>query len=402
MKTINLILITIIAVSISACVNTNETNTKPDVFSATPYTIPDIQYFPKNLNVPEDNPMSYEGIELGKYLFYDGRLSGSSHKDSLMSCGTCHIQENAFECGLDNPSFTNGRTHGRPSVEYPEGKPTPHYMMPIFNLVYNNNGYLWNGFVDENNEMTGNEDYNVPAEDAYHFKNIESLVWMSITAPHEMNSTIERSVNMISELDMYKPMFKKAFGTEEVTYDRISKAIAQFIRSIISSNSRFHQFIRKEDELSESEMRGHNLFFSEDADCFHCHAGSILMTNNEYFNNAKDTQFADKKDRYSVSGDPMDIGAYRAPTLLNIELTAPYMHDGRFKTLDEVIDFYSEGLVYSDFTHPLMKYVRDNGVQMSPQEKEDLKAFLLTLTDHQLINDPQYACPPELIEWTGR
>ena len=127
------------------------------------------------------------------------------------------------------------------------------------------------------------------------------------------------------------------------------------------------------------------------------------MTTNEYFNNAKDVTFkSEDNDRHSITDDPMDIGAYRAPSLINIELTAPYMHDGRFSSLDEIIDFYSEELVYSDFVHPLMKNVRQKGVQLNDEDKAALKAFLLTLTDHEMIESPQYACPPELKEWSGQ
>lgn len=372
-------------------------------FKTTPYIIPEAEYFPKNLNIPADNPMTVEGVELGRYLFYDGRLSGNTAKDQLMSCATCHIQEHGFEVGIDNPKYIGGKTFGLPTAEFPEGEPTPNFMLPLVNEVYNNNGYLWNGFVNESNEYEGNEAVNVPAEKQFNFKNIESLVWMSITAPHEMNSTIEKSVAAIEAVPMYKAKFNAAFGTEEVTYDRISKAIAQFVRSIVSQNSKFHKYLRQQAELTVQEKLGHDLFFSEDADCFHCHGGSVLMTTNEYFNNAKDVTFdPEDRDRHAVSGDPMDVGAYRAPSLINIELTAPYMHDGRFKTLDEVIEFYSEGLVYSDYVHPLMKNVRQKGVQLDATEKAALKAFLLTLTDHELIKSPQYTCPDELKSWSGQ
>ena len=347
--------------------------------------------------------MTVEGVELGRYLFYDGRLSGNTAKDQLMSCASCHIQEHGFEVGIDNPKYIGGKTFGLPTEEFPEGKPTPNFMLPIVNEVYNSNGYLWNGFVNESNEYEGNEAVNVPAEKQFNFKNIESLVWMAITAPHEMNSTIEKSVAAIEAVPMYKAKFKAAYGTEEVTYDRISKAIAQFVRSIVSQNSKFHKYLRQQAELTVQEKLGHDLFFSEDADCFHCHGGSVLMTTNEYFNNAKDISFdPEGRDRHAVSGDPMDVGAYRAPSLINIELTAPYMHDGRFKTLDEVIDFYSEGLVYSDYVHPLMKNVRQKGVQLDATEKAALKAFLLTLTDHELIKSPQYTCPDELKSWSAQ
>jgi cytochrome c peroxidase len=378
-----------------SCGSETVDNIEEETFSPTPYTISEVAYFPKKLNIPMDNPMTVEGVDLGRYLFYEGRLSGNTSKNSLMSCATCHIQENGFEVGIDHPKYEGGRTFGL------TGEPTPNYMPPIVNTVYNHNGYLWNGFVNESNNLTGSE--KVPDEDVYNYKNIESLVWMSITAEHEMNSTIEKSVAAIDAIPMYKEKFKAAFGTEEVNYDRISKAIAQFVRSIVSHDSKFHRYLRKEAELTTQEKRGHDLFFSEDADCFHCHGGSVLMTTNEYFNNAKDTSFdAEVRDRHSVTGDAMDVGAYRAPSLINIELTAPYMHDGRFKTLDEIIDFYSDGLVYSDYVHPLMKNVRQNGVQLNDDDKTALKAFLLSLTDHEMTQNPAYACPPDLKEWSGQ
>ena len=389
--------------AIWSCSSDGTENVQIEAFSPTPYVIPEVAYFPKNLNIPADNPMTIEGVELGRYLFYDGRLSGNTSKNMLMSCATCHIQQNGFEVGLDHPKYIDGKTFGLPTASHPEGESTPNYMLPIVNSVYNQNGYLWNGFINGSNDYKGSEAHNVPAEDDFHFKNIESLVWMSITATHEMNSTIEKSVGAINAIPLYKSKFKAAFGTEDVTYDRISKAIAQFVRSIVSHNSKFHKYLRQEAELTTLEKRGHDLFFSEDADCFHCHGGSVLMTTNEYFNNAKDVTFGQEdRDRHAISGDAMDIGAYRAPSLINIELTAPYMHDGRFKSLDEVIDFYSSGLVYSDFVHPLMKNVRQQGVQLDNDDKSALKAFLLSLTDHEMIHNPQYNCPPELKEWNGQ
>ncbi len=378
-----------------SCGSDTPDNIQEETFSPTPYVIPEAAYFPTKLNIPLDNPMTVEGVDLGRYLFYDGRLSGNTDKSKLMSCATCHIQKNGFEAGIHNPRFPEGKTFGL------SGKPTPNYILPLVNTVYNNNGYFWNGFINESNSNTGSS--KVADSEEFHYRNLESVVWMSITAEHEMNSTIEKSVAAINAIPMYKEKFKAAFGTEEVTYDRISKAIAQYVRSIVSHNSKFHKYLRKEAELTTQEKRGHDLFFSEDADCFHCHGGSVLMTTNEYFNNAKDASFDLKdRDRHSITGDAMDIGAYRAPSLINIELTAPYMHDGRFKSLDEIIDFYSEGLVYSDYVHPLMKNVRTQGVQLSDEDKAALKAFLLTLTDHELINNPAYACPPELKEWSGQ
>jgi cytochrome c peroxidase len=141
-------------------------------------------------------------------------------------------------------------------------------------------------------------------------------------------------------------------------------------------------------------------------DCFHCHGGSgnPLFTTNLFYNNGKDSVFTgstfDPRDRYAFTADPQDIGAYKAPTLRNLAFTAPYMHDGRFGTLDEVIDFYSEGVVWSPSISPLMHQVPNGGAQFTPAEKADLKAFLLSLTDSTLITSPELARPAVMPDGT--
>lgn len=360
---------------------------------ATPYTLEIPKGFPTDVNIPSDNPLTVEGIKLGRYLFYDGRLSGRDHPDSLMTCATCHVQSSAFEIGANNARFPDGHPYGLTGIY------TPHYPLPLFNLVFNNEAYLWNGLISKDNPNLGLAPYGIPPEPQYHLKNIESLVWMGIVAPHEMHGTVAMTENMIRSIDIYPPMFKAAFGTDEINIDRISKAIAQFIRTIISSNSKFDRVLRGEDNFSAPEARGLTLFTTEQgADCFHCHGipGNPLMTTNGFYNNAKDTIFNDPRDRYGVTKNPRDHGAYKATTLRNIELTGPYMHDGRFKTLDEVIDFYSEGLIYSEYAHQYMHKVfppYGQGAMLNPQEKADLKAFLLTLTDNTLLTNPDYSNP---------
>lgn len=359
----------------------------------TPYNMVIPQGFPTKLNIPADNPMTVEGVALGRYLFYDGRLSGRDHPDSLMSCFTCHIQENSFEVGYSNPAFPDGHPHGLTGVK------TPHVVLPFINLVFNTEGYLWNGMINEENPNLGSASYGIPAEEQYHMRNLESLVWMGIAAKHEMNGKPDKTVAMIKSIAMYPPLFKAAFGTEEVTYERISKAIAQFLRTLISSDSKFDKVLRGEDNFTDSERRGYVLFTTEQgADCFHCHGGlgNPLMTTNLFYNNAKDTIFNDPRDRYAYTKTDRDRGAYKATTLRNIELQGPYMHDGRFTTLDEVINFYSEGLVYSDYVNPLMHKVFPPygvGAQLTPSEKADLKAFLLTLTDYTFLNNPKFSNP---------
>ena len=156
--------------------------------------------------------------------------------------------------------------------------------------------------------------------------------------------------------------------------------------------------MRGEVQLSSSELSGLVLFTTEQgADCFHCHGGdgNPLFTTYLFYNNGKDTVFTDPNDRFSVTGNPMDKGAYLAPSLRNCELTGPYMHDGRYQTLDQVIDFYNSGLHWSPSISPLMHKVNQGGAHLTVSQKADLKAFLLTLTDHTLLTNPDYG-PPDV------
>ena len=324
--------------------------------------------------------MTVEGVTLGRFLFYDGRLSGRTDPDSMMSCANCHIQANSFVCGINNPKYTNGHPFGITGIL------TPHYMLPMINLVWADHGYLWNGAVSEAN----------PASQT---RNLEDVVWMAILAPHEIHGDTNRTKALIQSIKGYPDLYKKAFGSETVTIKNTGKAIAQFVRTLISANSKFDRFLNGAEQLTISERNGFVLFMTEQGgDCFHCHGGdgNPLFTTNLFYNNGKDTVFDDIRDRYHVTLDPSDIGAYKAPTLRNLAFTAPYMHDGRFKTLDEVIDFYSSGVVWSPSISPLMHHVATHGVQLLPQQKADLKAFLLTLTDSSFVTNPDYSRPPKM------
>lgn len=355
-----------------------------DVKPATPYILSIPKYFPTNLNIPADNPLTVEGIELGRNLFYDGRLSGSNNPDSMMSCGTCHLQSRSFECGIDHPIFKGGHTFGVTGI------PTPHVMLPLINLVWNKSGYLWSGLISEANPVVAH-------------RKLEDIVWMVVTAKNEIAGDTNRTKAAIQKIPGYSQMFERAFGSPIVTMAAIDKAIAQFLRILISSDSKFDRYLRGEEQLSNSELNGYVLFVTEEGgDCFHCHggAGNPLFTTNLFYNNGKDTEFNDPLDRYSVTGELTDKGAYKATTLRNIELTGPYMHDGRFKTLQEVLDFYSEGIKYSSWVHPLMHHVNDGGVQLTSAEKADLISFLKTLTDQTFLNNPAYAPPAKFPDGT--
>lgn len=353
---------------------------KDTAYKPTPYQINIPLYFPTQLNIPADNPMTVEGIELGRYLFYDGRLRGAAGpSDSLMSCGTCHLQQNSFVCGI-SAKYPNGHPYGVTGIL------TPHTMLPMINLVWCNTGLLWNGLIRPDNPTVSK-------------RRLEDLVWMGVYAPHEMKSDSNKSIAMIQSIPGYANLFKKAFGTPEITFRRISYAIAQFIRSLISADSKFDRYLKGQVNLTDDERAGFILFVTEEgADCFHCHGGegNPLFTTNLFYNNAKDSVFNDSRDRFAVTGNPQDHGAYKAPTLRNIEVRAPYMHDGRFKTLDEVINFYSDSLVMSPYVSTLMHKMNQGGAHLTPLQKSQLKAFLFTLTDYTFINDPKLGPPANM------
>ena len=317
----------------------------------TPYNLQIPKGFPTVLNIPADNPMTVEGMELGRLLFHDPHLCGylGSEPDSLMSCSTCHRRECNYDIGTDNPRFPDGKPKGRST-----GKPTIHNVMPLMNLVFNHEGYLWNGLISSDNPNP-------------EMRTIEDIVRMAIIADDEMCGTEASAVAAIKADSKYPPLFKKAFGTEEITIERIEKAIAQYVRSLIACNSKFDRYLQGKEQLTPHELHGY-----------------VLFTTNLFYNNGLDNVFTDSHDRSSVTGDPHDRGAYRAPSLRNVSRSAPYMHDGRFQTLDEVLEFYNSDVQNSPYISPLMHHVNDGGVRLTPSEIADLKAFLLTLTDDSI------------------
>lgn len=177
---------------------------------------------------------------------------------------------------------------------------------------------------------------------------------------------------LFQSLDGYPELFYKAFGSETVTFKNIERAIAQFVRTLVSADAPFDRFLRGEYQLTSSELNGYVLFTTEEgADCFHCHGGggNPLFTTHLFYNNGKDSLFTDPLDRFGLTGEIADLGKYKAPTLRNISLSGPYMHDGRFATLDEVIEFYSHHVVLSETIDPLMHHVLRGGVQLTPSER---------------------------------
>jgi len=304
--------------------------------------------------IPNDNPLTEEGIALGKKLFFDRRLS----KNNAKSCASCHNPDNAFS---DITQFSVGV----------EGQIGTRNAMPLFNLAWNfGDRFAWDG-----KEL-----------------GLERQVFEPVRNPIEMHSDWTELENKLQQDAQYPTLFLQAFGTSTIDSTLVAKAIAQFERTLISGNSKFDQYLLGNADLTPEELNGFNVFMEEArGDCFHCHGSNNnpLWTDNDFHNNGLDATFTDLG-LGAVTGDPNDNGKFKTPSLRNLAFTAPYMHDGRFATLEEVIDFYSEGLQASSTIDPLMKQINQGGVQLIPQDRADLKAFLLTLTDNDFVNNPAF------------
>ena len=331
-------------------------DTDPDDYVTTPYVL-DIPAGlpPMDQFIPADNPMTFEGVALGRRLFYDPILSG----DDTQACADCHVQEDGFS---DSNPFSEGIT----------GDEGNRNAMAIINLGWNQFGFFWDGRAGT----------------------LEDQALGPVVNPIEMNATwpeVEAKLNSHSE---YPTLFKQAYDIDVIDSLHVAKAIAQFERTLISGNSRFDKWYNQQAiQLTEQEIRGFVLYTTEQADCFHCHGLGGLITDNRYHNNGMDTDFSADEGRYLVTGNDGDKGKFRTPTLRNIELTAPYMHDSRFFTLEQVVEHYSEHVIQSATLDPLMELVGVGGAQLTQAEKEDLVAFLKTFTDTEFANNPDFSNP---------
>ncbi|QNJ97336.1 cytochrome-c peroxidase [Constantimarinum furrinae] len=354
----NFILYILITCLLISCKKDDESG--DDGYMATPLELQVPPLFEDKLLppvIPADNPQTVEGVALGRKLFFDPILSA----DNTMACASCHSPSSGFS---DSRQFSIGI----------DGIAGRRNSMPLFNLAWNyTENFFWDGraVTLENQALE-------PVED-----------------PIEMHNTWPEAVASIQADTEYPELFQDAFGTTTVDRTLVTKAIAQFVRTLISANSKFDRYTMGTAQLTPSELNGLNVFMDENrGDCFHCHGNpnSPLWTDNIFHNNGLDESFTDRG-RGEVTGDPREFGTFKSPSLRNLAYTAPYMHDGRFETLEEVINHYSEGLVYSSTIDPLMKKVDQGGVQLSEQDKADLKAFLLTLSDPSFISNPAFQNP---------
>lgn len=318
----------------------------------TPYSFKMASTFPVPA-LPRDNPLTQERVALGERLFHDPALS----RDGTLSCASCHPRESAFS---DPRQFSLGV----------QNRTGPRHSMPLFNLAWKTS-FFWDGRAPS----------------------IREQVLVPIQDHQEMDETLE---NVAAKLRKTASAdFERAFGTPEVTPQRIGLALENFLLTLTSHNSKFDRAMRGAERLNPDEQRGFELFMMEreprmgslGADCFHCHGGS-LFTDHQFRNNGLPI---DEKDlgRFKVTQSALDRGAFATPSLRNIALTAPYMHDGRFKSLAEVLDHYSEGVQRTDTLDPNLAKHPDGGLHLNAEDKRALIAFLNTLTDKAFEAVPQ-------------
>lgn len=314
--------------------------------ASTPFAFPARAAFPVPA-LPPDNPLTHERIALGRRLFHDATLS----RTGTVSCASCHPQATAF---ADPRRFSPGV----------EGRTGTRQSMPLFNLAWKTR-FFWDGRAPSLRAQAL-----IPIQD--HLEMDDSLE--SVAAKLQRTSTTH---------------FEKAFGTPHVTPERIGLAIENFLLTLTSQDSKFDRAMRGEDRLSAEEQRGFDLFMMEreprmgsmGADCFHCHGGP-LFTDHQFRNNGLAITGSDLG-RFRVTRSTLDRGTFATPSLRNIALTAPYMHDGRFQTLEEVLDHYSEGVQRTDTLDSNLAKHPDGGLHLTVEEKHALIAFLKSLTDPQ-------------------
>jgi len=320
-------------------------------------------YFGNRINVSDDNVTTKQGVYLGRRLFYETRLSANNS----LSCGSCHIQSRAFTDGM---KFSVGVDNNN----------TSRNTMALVNLLWNRK-FFWD------------------ARSA----SLEEQASFPMTNPHEMGQSLAVSVKKLQSTSYYPKLFKEVFGDEQVTGDGIVKALAQFERTLISADSRYDRYLSNSVKLSASEMRGMLLFNTapnpdkliRGANCAHCHGGPKNYLE-LFHNNGLDSIYKDTGIEM-ITNLPGDNGRFKVPTLRNIALTAPYMHDGRFASLDEVVEHYSEHIKNSNSLSAFLQNesnVKGSlSLKLSSGEKKDLVAFLNTLTDSTFIKNPEFSNP---------
>lgn len=299
----------------------------------------------------EANPPTDIGFELGKKLFYDGKLSSNG----FISCGFCHEQKFAFT------HHGHQFSHGIDDLEGTRNTPA------IQNMAFFNE-FSWDGGAT----------------------NLDLFPIKPITNEVEMGETVSNVVNKLKQDKEYQELFTKAFENGEVNNENFFKALAQFMVMMVSSNAKYDQYVRQEEGVTftDEEELGLQIFKNK---CASCHATDLFSDGSFRNNGLPPNPSINDLGRMEVSGSEQDKYKFKVPSLRNVALTAPYMHDGRFGTLENVLEFYNSGMVTSETLDPSLTDNNTIGIALNENEKQALLSFLNTLTDEKFINDSRFA-----------
>ncbi|WP_452231884.1 cytochrome-c peroxidase [Lacinutrix sp. MEBiC02595] len=333
---------------VSSCSKDSET----EVYVPVPIQVEWPENFPEMAYNLDNNPLTEAGFELGKDLFYEGKLSSNG----AIACAFCHEQAFAFTHHGHNLSHgVNGGIGFRNA-------------QPIQNLAYQTS-FMWNGSASH----------------------LDLQPIIPITSEIEMGETLSNIIEKLSADSQYQEKFARAFGDGEVSTENMLKALSQFMVMMISSNSTYDKYVRQEDNvtLTTMELDGLNTFQQK---CTSCHA-TDLFTDQTFRNNGLPVNpLLNDTGRFEILEDPNDLYKFKVPSLRNIEVTGPYMHDGRFATLEVVLDFYDAGAVDNgNVDSSLLRDDNSYGITLNNYEKESLIAFLKTLTDNEFLEDERFS-----------
>lgn len=301
-------------------------------------------HFPQATYTFENNPVTKDGFLLGRKLFYDPMLS----RDGSVACGSCHLQATAFADGVQHPV----------SIGIDDRKGTRN-APALTNLAFVKE-YFWDGGVTH----------------------LDFVPINALTADFEMDSELPELITKLNANDAYRAAFKAAFGIDEITTPYMLYALSQFMVMMVSDQSAYDQHLRGETALNAELLEGMQIFESK---CGDCHSG-VLQSDYTYRNNGLDAHALDSG-RTRITENHNDWGKFRVPSLRNIALTAPYMHDGRFKTLAEVLEHYRAGVEASATLDPLLAA---GGIAMTDEEASKIINFLQTLTDQSIRADSRF------------
>jgi cytochrome c peroxidase len=294
------------------------------------------------------NPLTEESFQLGRHLFYDPILS----RDNTISCSSCHLQQTGFT------HVDHQLSHGI------EGKIGTRNSLALINLAWNKD-FMWDGGVN----------------------NLEVQAINPITSPTEMDEKLENVVAKLQNSPKYRTLFTKAYGDDKVTSQRLLKALAQFTVMLKSYNSKYDKVMRKEENFTQQEQRGYDLFKTN---CATCHKEPLFADDRFEKNGLALDETLNDLGRIKITGKTEDKMRFKIPTLRNIQFTFPYMHDGRLKTLTEVIKHYNSLGNDKSLPKELAK-----PMNLSDKDRVDLVAFLQTLTDKEFLFDKRFGFPKE-------